>query len=108
LYVRTELHGDRGVVERIECDLSGSDGRFACVAHFSDGTPIRVFVRPDVIIVSVYPVQSLTPPPDRPLCWYDYACPGPDRDLVLTKRKCDSAKPAGTAPSDGGRRGPNP
>ncbi|MGQ3685014.1 MAG: eCIS core domain-containing protein [Candidatus Loosdrechtia sp.] len=94
-YVRTELTGDRGVVEKIECDLFNPDtGAFACTVHFTDGTPIRVIVRRDVIIVGVYPLQTMHPPPDRPLCWYDYKCPGPDRDLVLTKRKCQTSKPA--------------
>ena len=98
-YVRTELVGDRGVVERIECDLFNPDtGAFACTVHFTDGTPIRVIVRRDAIIVGVYPLQTMHPPPDRPLCWYDYRCPGPNRDLVLTKRKCQTSKPAGGAP----------
>jgi hypothetical protein len=107
-YVRTELVGDRGVVQRIECDISLPTGEFACTAHFSDGTPIRVLVKKNEIIVSVYPIQSMNPPPDRPLCWYDYACPGPDRDLVLTKRKCQSSKPSGSTPPSSGQRGPNP
>lgn len=98
-YVRTELVGDRGTVERIECDLFDPDtGAFACTVHFSDGTPIRVIVRRDAIIVGVFPLQTMHPPPDRPLCWYDYKCPGPNRDLVLTKRKCQTSKPAGGAP----------
>jgi len=107
-YVRTELKGNRGGVERIECDLFDANRAYACTAHFSDGTPIRVIVRKDTIIVSVAPINSMYPPPDRPLCWYDYACVGPNRELVLTKRKCQSAKPtAGTSPASGGR-GPNP
>jgi hypothetical protein len=98
-YVRTELTGDRGRVEKIECDLFSPDtGAFACTVHFTDGTPIRVIVRGDAIIVGVYPLQTMYPPPDRPLCWYDYKCPGPNRDLVLTKRKCQTSKPAGGAP----------
>lgn len=98
-YVRTELVGDRGTVERIECDLFDPDtGAFACTVHFSDGTPIRVIVRRDAIIVGVFPLQTMHPPPDRPLCWYDYKCPGPNRDLVLTKRKCQTSKPAVGAP----------
>lgn len=99
-YVRTELQGNRGVVEKIECDLFNPDtGAFACTVHFTDGTPIRVIVRKDAIIVGVYPLQTMHPPPDRPLCWYDYKCPGPNRDLVLTKRKCQTSKPAQGAPS---------
>jgi len=98
-YVRTELAGDRGAVEKIECDLFAPDtGAFACTVHFSDGTPIRVIVRRDAIIVGVYPLQTMHPPPDRPLCWYDYKCSGPNRDLVLTKRKCQTSKPAEGAP----------
>lgn len=98
-YVRTELLGDRGRVEKIECDLFNPDtGAYACTAHFTDGTPIRVIVRRDAIIVGVYPLQSMYPPPDRPLCWYDYTCSGPNRDLVLTKRKCQTSKPAAGAP----------
>jgi hypothetical protein len=107
-YVRTELAGDRGVVERIECDLFLPTGEFGCTAHFSDGTPIRVLVKKNEIIVSVAPINSMNPPPDRPLCWYDYKCVGPERDLVLTKRKCQSSKPGGNAPSGNGGRGPNP
>ena len=107
-YVRTELVGDRGVVERIECDLPLPSGEFACTAHFTDGTPIRVLVKKNEIIVSVAPINTMNPPPDRPLCWYDYKCTGPNRELVLTKRKCQSSKPAGGAPSGNGGRGPNP
>jgi len=107
-YVQTELKGNRGGVEKIECDLFDANRAYACTAHFSDGTPIRVIVRKDVIIVSVAPINNMYPPPDRPLCWYDYECVGPNRELVLTKRKCQSAKPtAGASPGSGGR-GPNP
>lgn len=99
-YVRTELAGDRGVAEKIECDLFNPDtGAFACTVYFTDGTPIRVIVRKDVIIVGVYPLQSMHPPPDQPLCWYDYKCPGPNRELVMTKRKCQTSKPARGTPS---------
>jgi hypothetical protein len=98
-YVRTELGGDRGSVERIECDLfDPSTGAFACTVYFTDGTPIRVIVRKDAIIVGVHPLQSMYPPPDRPLCWYDYNCSGPNRDLVLTKRKCQTSGTARGAP----------
>lgn len=99
-YVRTELTGNRGTVEKIECDLFNPDtGAFACTVHFTDGTPIRVIVRKDAIIVGVYPLQTFFPPPNRPLCWYDYKCPGPNRDLVLTKRKCQTSKPAKGEPT---------
>jgi hypothetical protein len=93
-YVRTELTGDRGVVEKIECDLFNPDtGAFACTVYFTDGTPIRVIVRKDAIIVGVHPLRTMHPPPDRPLCWYDYQCSGLNRNLVLTKRKCQTSKP---------------
>ncbi|MBN2385425.1 MAG: DUF4157 domain-containing protein [Anaerolineales bacterium] len=107
-YVHTELTGDRGGVERIDCDLFAPSGAYACTAQFSDGTPIRVIARRDVIIVSLAPIQSMYPPPDRPLCWYDYRCPGPNRELTLTKRKCQSARPAGSASPASGPRGPQP
>jgi hypothetical protein len=107
-YVRTELTGDRGSVEQIECNSFAPDGAYACTAHFSDGTPIRVIVRKDAIIVSVYPITSMNPPADQPLCWYDYKCIGPSGELVLTKRKCQSAKPAGSTSPGSGGKGPNP
>lgn len=107
-YVRSELTGDRGAVEQIECNSFAPSGAYACTAHFSDGTPIRVIVRRDVIIVSVHPITSMHPPADQPLCWYDYKCIGPSRELVLTKRKCQSAKPAGSTPPGSGGKGPNP
>jgi Domain of unknown function (DUF4157) len=108
-YVRTELTGDRGSVEQIECDLfDPGSGAYACTAHFSDGTPIRVIVRKDAIIVSVAPIQSMNPPANQPLCWYDYKCIGPNRELILTKRKCQSAKPAGSTSPGSGGKGPNP
>jgi hypothetical protein len=94
-YVQTELTGNRGKGEKINCDLFvPASGVFACTVQFTDGTRIRVLVRKDVIIVGVDPIKSLRPPPDQPLCWYDYSCPGPRRDLVLTRRKCQSAKRA--------------
>jgi hypothetical protein len=107
-YVRTELTGDRGSVEQIECNSFAPSGAYACTAHFSDGTPIRVIVRKDVIIVSVHPITSMNPPADQPLCWYDYKCIGPSGELVLTKRKCQSAKPAGSTSPGSGGKGPNP
>ena len=30
---------------------------------------------------------------DRLTCWYDYKCPLPNRDLVLTKRECKMMAP---------------
>lgn len=108
-YVHTELKGNRGAVEQIECDLfDPGSGAYACTVHFSDGTPIRVIARKDAIIVGVAPIQSMYPPPDRPLCWYGYTCVGANRELVLTKRKCQSAKPAGGSSPGSSGRGPNP
>ncbi len=105
-YVRTELAGNRGKGEKIDCDLFfPATGIFACTVHFTDGTRIRVLVRKDVIIVGVYPIKSLRPPSEQPLCWYDYSCPGLRQDLVLTRRKCQTAKTAGGT-SKG--RGPQP
>ncbi|MBI9048810.1 MAG: DUF4157 domain-containing protein [Anaerolineaceae bacterium] len=108
-YVDSELKGKRGSVERIVCDLfDPKSGAYACTNYFSDGTPIRVIVRKDAIIVSVAPIVTMYPPPDRPLCWYDYKCIGPSRHLVLTKRKCHSAKTTGGSPSGSSRTSPNP
>ncbi len=95
LYVRTELSGKRGTVAKIDCDMVAANGAFACTVRFSDGTEIRVIARPDSIAVGVAPLKSMNPAADRPLCFYSFACPGPNRDLVLTKIKCNVA----TAPS---------
>ena len=108
LYVRTELSGKRGVVEKIECDMGAANGAFACTVHFSDGTKIRVIARPDSIVVGVPPLNTMHPPPDQPLCWYDYKCPGPNHDLVLIKRKCQSSGKSANGKSDDHRKGPNP
>lgn len=109
-YVRSELAGDRGVVERIDCNLVRGDRKaYACTVHFTDGTPIRVIVREDVIIVGVHPINTMHPPASQPLCWYDYRCPGANRDLVLTKRKCQSSgSPGGGGTRPPGGHGPEP
>jgi Domain of unknown function (DUF4157) len=88
LYVRSQLAGKRGTVEKIDCDMTAPNGAFACTVRFSDGTQIRVIARPDSIVVGVFPLKSMHPGPDQPLCFYDFKCPGPHHDLVLTKIKC--------------------
>jgi hypothetical protein len=108
-YVRTELGGQHGAVKAITCDLFEPNGAFACTVTFEDGTPIRVIVRPDSVVVGKFPLKSMTPPADQPLCWYAFSCPGPNRDLVLTKIKCQSAKAPDQSKSPGNSsRGPNP
>ncbi len=109
LYVRTELAGKHGAVQKIECDMAAPNGAFACTVRFSDGTAIRVIARPDSIVVGKFPLQSMTPPADQPLCWYSSKCPGPAHDLVLTKIKCQPApkSPQGK-PDDDHKKGPNP
>ena len=109
LYVRTELGGKHGTVQKIECDIAAANGAFACTVRFSDGTAIRVIARPDSIVVGKFPLQSMTPPADQPLCWYSFKCPGPNHDLVLTKIKCQpDAKSTQVKPADDHGRGPNP
>ncbi len=105
LYVKTELGGSHGAVAKVECDIFASDGAFACTVTFADGTPIRVIAKPSEIIVGKFPLQSLTPPPDQPLCFYSFKCPGPNHDLVLTKIRCQSAE---KSPPTDSRKGPNP
>jgi hypothetical protein len=90
-YVRTELKSSHGNPETVKCELVMPD-RFLCRVTFSDGTVITVIARPDVIIVGVGRILTLSPPPDRPLCFYNYSCPSPTRELVLTKRECKSQK----------------
>jgi hypothetical protein len=82
-YVRTELTGNRGVVEKIACSPNpGDPTKYTCDVHFSDKTTtIEVDVRWDKIAV----YQNTLP---RLECWYDYRCPPPNRDLVLIKREC--------------------
>jgi len=109
-YVQTELGGSHGAVKKIECDMVADNGAFACTVTFSDGTPIRVIARPDSIVVGKFPLQTMTPPADQPLCWYSFKCIGPNRDLVLTRIKCQSAtKPSADKPVDDHHgKGPNP
>lgn len=91
-YVTTEVRPPiHATVEKIDCERPGASGAYGCTVHFSDGTTIRVIVRSDVIIVGFFPLNTMTPPPERPLCFYDYHCPPPLGDLVLTKRECKSA-----------------
>jgi hypothetical protein len=90
VYVRNELTGDRGVVEKI--DVRGRDNPegYTCIVHFSDKTTnIEVIVFPNEIIVR----EDLPGIADRLTCWYDYNCPPPNRDLVLTKRRCSMMAP---------------
>jgi len=108
-YVRTEFGGQHGSVKKIKCDMFAADGAFACTVWFADGTPIRVIARRSSIVVGKFPVQTMTPPADQPLCWYAFACPEPNRDLVLTKIKCQPAQQKSTdRSSDGHGMGPNP
>jgi hypothetical protein len=89
-YVRNELTGDQGVVEKI--DVSGRDNPegYTCTVRFSDKTTaIEVVVFPNEIIVR----EDLPDISDRLTCWYDYRCPPPNRDLVLTKRECKMMAP---------------
>jgi Domain of unknown function (DUF4157) len=98
-YVRTELGGQHGAVKKIECDMFASNGAFACTVWFADGTPIRVIARPDSIVVGKFPLKTMTPPADQPLCWYAFKCPEPNRDLVLTKIRCQTATKPSTPPA---------
>ena len=89
-YVRNELTGDRGVVEKIDVDGRGDPRGYTCTVHFSDkATNIEVVVLPNEIIVR----EILSGLSDRLTCWYDYKCPPPNRDLVLTKRECKMMAP---------------
>lgn len=80
-------------VERIECEGPNWLGNHGCYVHFSDGLVLRVIVREKDVVVGVPPINTWTPPPATPLCFYDYHCP--EGLLVLTKRECKSAKPSG-------------
>jgi hypothetical protein len=89
-YVRNELTGDRGVVENIDVQGRDNPQGYTCVVHFSDKkTNIEVVVLPNEIIVR----EDLPDISDRLTCWYDYRCPPPNRDLVLTKRECKMMAP---------------
>jgi len=90
LYVRNELPGDRGVVEKIDVHGRDNPEGYTCTVHFSDKTTnIEVVVfRKEIIVREALPDIS-----DRLTCWYDYKCPLPNRDLVLTKRECKMMAP---------------
>jgi hypothetical protein len=89
-YVRNELTGDRGVVEKIDVHDRDNPEGYTCTVHFSDKTTnIEVVVfRKEIIVREALPDIS-----DRLTCWYDYKCPLPNRDLVLTKRECKMMAP---------------
>src|SRR5215831_13533747 len=95
-FVQNELTGNRGVVEKI--DVRGRDNPegYTCVVHFSDKTTdIEVVVHPDEIIVR----EARPDISDRWTCWYDYKCPPPNNDLVLSKRKCSMMPPIFVEPA---------
>ena len=97
-YVQNDITPpSQATVEKIDCEPPRANGNYGCFVHFSDGLVVRVIVRETDIVVGMGPgpINTLTPPPATPLCFYDYACP--DGDLVLTKRECKSAKPAAPA-----------
>lgn len=89
-YVRNELTGDHGVVEKIDVHDRDNPEGYTCTVHFSDKTTnIEVVVfRKEIIVREALPDIS-----DRLTCWYDYKCPLPNRDLVLTKRECKMMAP---------------
>jgi hypothetical protein len=89
-YVATRLVWSPGDPETVSCDPPISTGAYLCRVTFTDGTMIKVIARPDAIIVGVNPL-SLSPPPDRPLCFYDFHCT-PSGELVLTERECKTGK----------------
>ena len=92
-YARNDMTPpSKATVERIKCEPPNWLGNYGCYVHFSDGLVLRVIVRAKDIVVGVPPINTWTPPPETPLCFYDYHCP--DGFLVLTKRECKSAKPA--------------
>lgn len=93
-YARNHLTPlSQATVERIECEPPIANGNYGCYVHFSDGLVLRVIVRETDVIVGTGPGPITTehPPPATPLCFYEYACP--EGDLVLTVKKCQSAKP---------------
>lgn len=90
-YVRNDLTPpSQAEVEKVDCEKPIANGNYACMVKFSDGLVIRVIVRKQDIVVGVPPFTTMTPPPDRPMCFYNYACP--QDDLILTKRECRSSK----------------
>lgn len=108
-YVRNDMTPpSQAKVTSIDCEPPRANGNYGCYVHFDDGLVIRVIVRKRDIVVGTAPINTWTPPPATPLCFYDYACP--EQDLVLTKRECRSARPTGPttivqrAASQGGAR----
>jgi len=96
IYVRNDMTPpSQASVEKIDCEPPRANGNYGCYVHFSDGLVIRVIVRAKDIVVGTAPINTMTPPPATPLCFYDYICP--NQDLVLTKRECKSAKAAAPA-----------
>jgi hypothetical protein len=94
-YVRNELTEDRGVVEKIEVSGRGDPVSYSCKVHFSDKTTtIEVVVFRDKIIVR----EDLPGISERLTCWYNYRCPPPNRDLVLTKDECKMMDPIDLRP----------
>jgi hypothetical protein len=94
-YARNHLTPpSQATVERIECEPPLPEGNYGCYVHFSDGLVLRVIVRETDIVVGTGPGPITTehPPPATPLCFYEYSCP--EGDLVLTVKKCQSAKPS--------------
>jgi hypothetical protein len=90
VYVRNELTGDRGVVETIDVHGRDNPEGYTCTVHFSDKTTnIEVIVFRNEIIVR----EDLPGIANRLTCWYDYKCPPPNRDLVLTRRECKMMAP---------------
>ncbi|HJR75341.1 MAG TPA: DUF4157 domain-containing protein [Nitrospiraceae bacterium] len=97
-YARNHLTPpSQATVERIDCEPPNWLGNYGCYVHFSDGLVLRVIVRETDIVVGTGPGPITTehPPPATPLCFYEYACP--EGDLVLTVKKCQSAKPSGSS-----------
>jgi hypothetical protein len=89
-FVKNELTGDRGVVEKIDVVDRDDPESYSCTVHFSDkATNIEVVVFRNEIIVR----EDLPSLDDRWTCWYNYNCPPPNKDLVLTKRKCNMMAP---------------
>lgn len=90
-YVRNELMPpSQAVVEKVTCEKPATNGNYACTVQFSDGLVIRVLVLKQEIVVGVPPFNTMKPPANRPMCFYNYACP--QDDLILTKRECRSSK----------------
>lgn len=89
-FVKNELTGDRGVVEKIDVVDRDDPESYSCTVHFSDkATNIEVVVFRNEIIAR----EDLPSLDDRWTCWYNYKCPPPNKDLVLTKRKCNMMAP---------------